>query len=321
MKKSVFAIVTLALVAAVCTPVVLAKPQSTCSSSKAKATCSSTQSASLVKAEQSSCSSSCPTSTAMQSLVKALYLMDQADGQNGAKSEVRVALAALAESNPKIASSMSEKCSVSASMISLASNPAATCSSSKTTCSSTQKASLVNAEQATCSSTKAAVAKASGTCSSAKAATLTASTGGTCGTAPAAALASNKASGCCKSQQGKNAALASNADCANSCKTKGANASYVAYGCDKSNSIARAAAEGYLRVLVAMKQSSGADDCPMETAQKTLASTIDQMMTRQRMTQAEGTTQTVSMSAMSDCPPACKAVCEKLGMNCQTAKK
>jgi hypothetical protein len=80
----------------------------------------------------------------------------------------------------------------------------------------------------------------------------------------------------------------------------------MAFGCDKSDRIARTAARAYLEILMAMKDVSGAEGCPIEAARETLANVVVQM--REARANAGGAeTVAVSLSAVrdADCSPAC----------------
>lgn len=73
-------------------------------------------------------------------------------------------------------------------------------------------------------------------------------------------------------------------------------ARYVAFGCDKSDRIARAAAEAYLTVMRDLKLSSGAEGCSAQAASRVLAA----VLTDGRRAAADTEVAVVSFGAVSD---------------------
>ena len=138
---------------------------------------------------------------------------------------------------------------------------------------------------------------------------------GSCGGAKAAALASGK-SDCSQPCGGVNtAALASaKGDCCGSCGGA-APASYVTYDCTKCNALARTAAEAYLSLMMEIKKVAGAEGCPMEAADLTLAAVMADMQNAAQANAGVNAT-TVSLSSVSEkksdcCPTPCEVVTKK----------
>ena len=73
-------------------------------------------------------------------------------------------------------------------------------------------------------------------------------------------------------------------------------ARYVAFGCDKSDRIARAAAEAYLTVMRDLKLSSGAEGCSAQAASRVLAAVLADA----RRAAADTEVAVVSFGAVSD---------------------
>jgi hypothetical protein len=93
-------------------------------------------------------------------------------------------------------------------------------------------------------------------------------------------------------------------------------ASFVAFGCTKTDRVARAAAKAYLQVMAELKQMTGADTCAMETATQVLATLAKEMQAaRLAATQATpAAAAQVSLGGVSDgdrsgCGEECAAEC------------
>jgi hypothetical protein len=97
-------------------------------------------------------------------------------------------------------------------------------------------------------------------------------------------------------------------DCSAPCESK---ASYVAYGCTTCDDLARAAAKSYLTMMMEIKRVTGAEGCPMEAANQTLAAVISEMQAASAQADAssDAEAETVTLGAVSDCPPGCKPDC------------
>ncbi|MDY7107905.1 MAG: hypothetical protein SYC29_04635 [Planctomycetota bacterium] len=131
-----------------------------------------------------------------------------------------------------------------------------------------------------------------------------------------AALASAK-NDCSQPCDGvRNAALASTkaGDCCGSCVTASP-ANYLTYECTKCDTLARTAAEAYLSLMMEIKKVAGAEGCPMQAADLTLAAVMADM---QNATQAEADVKarTVSLGSVSEkksdgCSSPCEAVTKK----------
>ncbi len=144
------------------------------------------------------------------------------------------------------------------------------------------KATKIAASQSTCSKAKAQVTKiAAGqsTCNKAKAQATKVAAGENFDPA-ACAAAKAKAT---KIAAGKSA-------CSSAAK-----ASYVAFGCKKTDRVARAAAVAYLEIMRELQLYSGAKGCSLNTASKLLASILDDMQAERTTTVAvTPTTETVA---------------------------
>ena len=115
--------------------------------------------------------------------------------------------------------------------------------------------------------------------------------------------------------------VAATGDCASSCKGQASKASYVAYGCDKSDQIARAAAKAYLTIMSELKKVNGADVCAMKTAHETLTAMLEEMQA-ERMAAAQPVVEveTVSFGVVSE-SPACDSACSSSKTECCQDKK
>ena len=60
-----------------------------------------------------------------------------------------------------------------------------------------------------------------------------------------------------------------------------ASARYVAFNCEKTDRVARAAARAYLDLMREIKLSAGADGCAAKAASRVLASVVDEMVAEQ----------------------------------------
>ena len=164
----------------------------------------------------------------------------------------------------------------------------------------------------------------------------------TCSTAPAAAIAvkstptepaccasADKASlvamgvkspesSCC-AEATKAAALVASVDeapCGSGCSATGAK--YVAFGCEKSDRIARAAAKAYMAVMAELKDVAGAKGCSVKTAQDVLTAMVDDMQA-ERVAAAGTTVETVSFGIVSDAPATCAGSCSTAKATCADA--
>ena len=163
------------------------------------------------------------------------------------------------------------------------------------------KATKIAASQSTCSKAKAQATKIANAancdpaaCAAAKAkATKVAAAQITCSKAKAQATkvadaATYDAAACAAAKAAKIAA-------AKSACSKFAKASYVAFGCKKTDRVARAAAVAYLEIMRELQLYSGAKGCSLDTASKLLASILDDMQAERATTVAvTPTTETVA---------------------------
>ena len=161
------------------------------------------------------------------------------------------------------------------------------------------KATKIAASQSTCSKAKAQVTKiAAGqsTCSKAKAqVTKIAAAQSTCskGKARATKVAAgeNFDPAACAAAKAKATKIAAGKSACSSA----AKASYVAFGCKKTDRVARAAAVAYLEIMRELQLYSGAKGCSLNTASKLLASILDDMQAERTTTVAvTPTTETVA---------------------------
>lgn len=94
-------------------------------------------------------------------------------------------------------------------------------------------------------------------------------------------------------------------------KSCGTNARFVAFGCEKTDRIARAAARAYLELINELKIINGADGCPAECATKVLAAVLDEQQAERAAAAAPAVDEeavTVSFGAVGDTAapkPAC----------------
>ena len=79
------------------------------------------------------------------------------------------------------------------------------------------------------------------------------------------------------------------------CPSKQAKASYVAFGCQKTDKVARAAARAYLALMSELKDYSGAEGCSASAANQVLASVLADMQA-ERAAQVEAVVETESVS-------------------------
>jgi len=239
---------------------VSASVKSQCSSQKTTAVqvantkqqCSKSRKASTVAvaSKKAGCAKSAATTETMALLAKAIGTMPDCD----ARTSVVPAYRTMAKANPdlvcekqcasvKAVLAGGAACGTSAKTIAVAgkSGAASSCSSSKVAKTrNTQVANNAACDPAACRAAKGAKAtKASNAaaCAAAKAKTTTVAFGG---------------STCSKSKQAR----------------------YVAFGCTKTDKLARTAARAYLDLIRELKAYSGADGCAVSTASKLLAQMI-----------------------------------------------
>ena len=109
--------------------------------------------------------------------------------------------------------------------------------------------------------------------------------------------------GCCASQK---ASTVAKVDVDGAC-----GASYVAYGCDKSDKIARAAAKAYLTRMYEVNSINGVEGCPGPMANEVLAAVITDIQKQMAGQQTAAVpAANISLGAVSDAPScAAKAAC------------
>jgi hypothetical protein len=170
----------------------------------------------------------------------------------------------------------------------------------KAQCSKSDKVAVVADAKAQCSkSDKVAVVAAGAQCSKSDKVALVGADKAQC--CKEGALAAGEV--CCKEAKAKAALAAGSACCAKGDKAK--QARFVAFGCEKSDRLARVAAQSYINLLMEMKKMYGAEGCPVEAATKVLASIAEEIEgERVAKTDAAPEAATVSFGAVSD-KPAC----------------
>ncbi len=167
-------------------------------------------------------------------------------------------------------------------------------------------------------------------------ATLASLNGGkTCGSAkPAAVVATVSGAKQCCAEKARATKIANAANCdpaacaaakakatkiaaGKSACSKAAKASYVAFGCKKTDRVARAAAVAYLEIMRELQAYSGAKGCSLDTASKLLASVLKDIQAQSTATAAVTpstetvanieTSPVVSFGTVSDAKKTCGA--------------
>ena len=142
-----------------------------------------------------------------------------------------------------------------------------------------------------CAAVKAVLAS-SATCSSAKTVAVVGKSGSACCATKTKATQVANVKGdaaACRAAKAKGIAVAFG----ESTCSKSKQARYVAFGCMKTDKLARAAARGYLDLIRELKTYSGADGCPAATASKLLAQML-QDDSAQAQTQTDVKVETVA---------------------------
>jgi hypothetical protein len=167
----------------------------------------------------------------------------------------------------------------------------------KAQCSKSDKVAVVAAPKAQCSKSDkvAVVATPEVQCSKSDKVAVVAAPKAQCCKEGQVALAAGSA--CCK--EAKVALASGSACCAKGDKAK--QARFVAFGCEKSDRLARVAAQSYINLLMEMKKMYGAEGCPVEAATKVLASVAEEIQ-GERVAKTDAAP--VSLGAVSD-KPAC----------------
>ena len=97
-------------------------------------------------------------------------------------------------------------------------------------------------------------------------------------------------------------------------KSATANATYVAFGCTKTDAAVRKAAYAYLKAVAQMQEEIGAKGCALEAASKTLAAVVSEEMAKYQgqavtaKSNAPAVT-SVSLGSVSGCGPDCTKAC------------
>ena len=226
-----------------------------------KQQCSKSRQASTVAvaSKKAACAKSAATTETLALLAKAIRTMPD----DAARTSVVTAYRTMARANPSLvcekqcaavkAVLAGSACS-SAKTIAVAGKSAASrcCASQTSKVRTTQVANTTVCDPANCSPA----------CLAAKATKV--SNAAACAAAKATKVANAAA---CAAAKAKTTTVASG----QSACSKSKQARYVAFGCQKTDRLARAAARGYLDLIRELKTYSGADGCPAATASKLLA--------------------------------------------------
>ena len=97
-------------------------------------------------------------------------------------------------------------------------------------------------------------------------------------------------------------------------KSETANATYVAFGCAKTDAAVRKAAYAYLKAVAQMQEKIGAKGCALEAASKTLAAIVSEEMAKYQGQAATAKSDApvvtkVSLGSVSGCGPDCTKAC------------
>ena len=117
-----------------------------------------------------------------------------------------------------------------------------------------------------------------------------------------AQVTGTKGSGCCAGQsKAKNVAQVQSK-------------SYVAFGCDKTDRIARAAARAYVAMMIELKQVAGGQGCSDQACTEVLAVVLaDRNEQRDAIAETEVVVTPVSLSAVSEKAVSPKSACRGSG--------
>ena len=245
--------------------------------------CSKSRQAIAVQASASDKAAGCPKARSVAMLVKALQTMPDC----AAKADVARAIRTMAVENPGLVSDKK--------LAKL--------------CGSIQTAQVANVSQ--CSKAKATRAAAKATQVSASSCDPAA-----CAAACAAAIqvkaAAGAASACCASKAKTAKATKVAAGQSVCTKAQQAAARYVAFGCDKTDRVARVAAQAYFSLIRELKAASGAEGCSAAAATEVLTAVLNDLRaerTAKAPIEVKSKTvadiETVNFGAVSDKKSAC----------------
>jgi hypothetical protein len=124
-------------------------------------------------------------------------------------------------------------------------------------------------------------------------------------TAVASTTATQKQCGTAWNAKQAKLVAASNDDASACCASKGktAQASYVAFGCKKTDRVARAAARAYVELIKELQAYSGAKGCSAQAASLLLTSVLEDGRAQRSAKVTEIEVTPVSLGALSDDAP------------------